>query len=47
MLQFANHNQSEAISQYAREHQLVVVKTYAYAGKSGLTRLRIGQACDN
>ena len=35
--QYSIDNQSEAISLYAREHEMEVVKTYADAGKSGLT----------
>ena len=35
--QYSIDNQSDAISLYAREHQMLVVKTYADAGKSGLS----------
>jgi DNA invertase Pin-like site-specific DNA recombinase len=35
--QYSMDNQSEAISTYARDHQMAVVQTYADAGKSGLT----------
>jgi DNA invertase Pin-like site-specific DNA recombinase len=35
--QYSIDNQSEAINSYAREHQMIVVKTYADAGKSGIS----------
>ena len=35
--QYSIDNQSEAIGLYARTHQMEIVKTYADAGKSGLT----------
>jgi predicted site-specific integrase-resolvase len=35
--QYSIDNQSEAISLYARQHHMQIVKTYADVGKSGLT----------
>ena len=35
--QYSIDNRSEAFSLYAREHQMVVVQTYADTGESGLT----------
>src|SRR5579863_6148817 len=35
--QYSIDNQSEAISRYAQEHQMELVRTYVDVGKSGLT----------
>jgi DNA invertase Pin-like site-specific DNA recombinase len=41
--QYSIDNQSEAISNYVRDHHMVVIQTYTDAGKSGLTaKNRIG-----
>ena len=35
--QYSTENQSDAIAQYALEHNMEIVRTYADAGKSGLS----------